>query len=61
MVTPLLLLLFLFVGVSLGLNNGLGRLPQMGMTKRNYVSTNLLILLQAGIVGIVFIVISMKN
>jgi hypothetical protein len=34
-VTLSLLVFFLFAQVSLGLNNGLGRIPQMGMNKTN--------------------------
>ncbi len=55
-----LLLLFILVGVSSGLNNGLGRTPQMGKRNRIYIFY-LIILFQVGIVGIIFGAITMRK
>lgn len=54
------LVIFIFAEVSFGLNNGLGRVPQMGKRKRVQVYNLVLFFSQVGIVGIIFIVISMK-
>jgi TRAP-type C4-dicarboxylate transport system permease small subunit len=55
-----LLLVFIFVGMSYGINNGLGRTPPMG--KRNNVCIfQLFTLFQVGIVGIIFGVVTMRQ
>jgi hypothetical protein len=55
-----LLLLFILVGVSTGLNNGLGRTPQMG-TSNKVNAYKQFTLFQVGIVGIIFGVITMRK
>ncbi len=55
-----LLFVFILVGVASGLNNGLGRTPQMGKRNSVYV-LNLFTLFQVGIVGIIFGVITMRK
>ncbi len=67
MIVSTFLYLLFFIGFSYQLNNGLGRTPQMGKNrKRNTNSFEEksdvhLSLLKDGIVGIIFVVISMKR
>jgi len=39
MMNKRIILLLVFVGFSYGLNNGLGRTPQMGKLEKNKIST----------------------
>jgi len=55
-----LLLVFILIGVSSGLNNGLGRTPQMGKRNKIYIFYRIT-LFQVGIVGIIFGVIMMRK
>lgn len=59
----LILVIFLLVEICFGLNNGLGRVPQMGKRKSS-ISINIASInfsFQVGIVGIIFIATSMNN
>ncbi len=57
MITSTLVYLIFFIRVSYELNNGLGRTPQMGKTRKVYASVFMIDSFKDGIVGIILNVI----
>jgi hypothetical protein len=60
MVLKIFLVIFL-IHTSHQLNNGLGRTPQMGRRFKRYLNIIIFDSLKDGTVGIILLVISMKN
>jgi hypothetical protein len=61
MITSTLVYLIFFIRVSYELNNGLGKTPQMGKTRKVYASVFMIDSFKDGIVGIILNVILVKK
>jgi len=61
MITSTLVYLIFFIRVSYELNNGLGRTPQMGKTRKFNASVFMIDSFKDGIVGIILNVILVKK